>query len=266
MSSTHSLTPADGSMEYVRGHGVHAVPSPWRRRLVNLDVYPTVPADRVAWITAQEMIEVDRVMIEDLHIELIQMMENAGRNLARVAIDVFGPSSVAVAAGSGGNGGGGLVAARHLANAGLDVTVTTSRPVGEITGVPAHQLGILRRMGVPVSDTLSGADVTIDALIGYSLRGAPHGHTAGLIEQITSRRQVLALDTPSGLDVDTGESPGVVVGADVTMTLALPKAGLRGAPDVGALLLADISVPRSVTAALGANPPDFRASPVVRLV
>lgn len=227
--------------------------------------YPVLAADRVAWITEREMVEIDRVMIDELHIELIQMMENAGRSLARVAIDLFDPSRVAVAAGSGGNGGGGLVAARHLANAGVDVTVTVSRPVEEMSGVPAHQLGILRRMDVPISDTLADADVTIDALIGYSLRSAPHGPTAGLIEQIVARRQVIALDTPSGLDVTTGESPGVVVDADVTMTLALPKTGLRNAPEVGALLLADISVPRSVTAALGSNPPDFRASPIVRL-
>ena len=83
---------------------------------------PTVPGDALAWITEVDMIEVDRVMIDDLHIELVQMMENAGRNLARLVLDRVSPSSVVVIAGSGGNGGGGLVAARHLANAGVEVT------------------------------------------------------------------------------------------------------------------------------------------------
>ena len=55
------------------------------------------------------MIEVDRVMVEDLKIELIQMMENAGRNLARLVLDLFNPASASVYAGSGGNGGGGVV-------------------------------------------------------------------------------------------------------------------------------------------------------------
>ena len=45
---------------------------------------PTIDADSLAWIDTEQMVEVDRVMIEDLHIELIQMMENAGRNLARL--------------------------------------------------------------------------------------------------------------------------------------------------------------------------------------
>jgi NAD(P)H-hydrate epimerase len=80
--------------------------------------YPVVAPDDVAWITEADMVEVDRVMIDDLHIELLQMMENAGRNLARLVLDLVRPASVAVAAGSGGNGGGGLVAARHLTNAG----------------------------------------------------------------------------------------------------------------------------------------------------
>ena len=70
-------------------------------------------------VTAAQMREVDRAMVEDFHIELVQMMENAGRNLADLAVRHFGPRSTVVLAGSGGNGGGGLVAARHLANRGV---------------------------------------------------------------------------------------------------------------------------------------------------
>ena len=73
--------------------------------------YPEVSADELGWLDEPQMVEVDRVMIEDLGIELLQMMENAGRNLATLIIDRFAPGSVTVLAGSGGNGGGGLVAA-----------------------------------------------------------------------------------------------------------------------------------------------------------
>jgi len=76
-----------------------------------LSSYAKVRADGLAWIDEQQMIEVDRIMIEDLRIELLQMMENAGRNLARLVLDGWSPRRVAVAAGSGGNGGGGMVAA-----------------------------------------------------------------------------------------------------------------------------------------------------------
>jgi NAD(P)H-hydrate epimerase len=77
----------------------------------------------VPFITTDQMREVDRAMIEDYGISLIQMMENAGRNLAHLARRRFlgdDPRGrrVVVLAGTGGNGGGGLVCARNLRNGG----------------------------------------------------------------------------------------------------------------------------------------------------
>jgi len=88
---------------------------------------PTISGAEVAWITAVQMAEIDRIMIEDMGITLLQMMENAGRSLADLTIELFAPRSVSILAGSGGNGGGGLTAARHLHNLGVEVTVSLSR-------------------------------------------------------------------------------------------------------------------------------------------
>jgi len=65
---------------------------------------------KVPFVTADQMKEVDRAIIEDFHIELTQMMENAGRNLAHLARIRFLDNhpvdkKVVVLAGSGGNGG-----------------------------------------------------------------------------------------------------------------------------------------------------------------
>ncbi len=229
---------------------------------------PAISADELAWIDTEQMVEVDRVMIEDLRIDLIQMMENAGRNLARLAMAVFEPTSVAVYAGSGGNGGGGLVAARHLANLGVDVTVTTTRPRERMTPIPAHQLDIVERLGIPVGEVDTAADLAIDAVIGYSLRGAPTGRSAELIDRIRGHDTVVSLDTPSGLDTATGVTPGVHVTADATLTLAMPKRGLRGRPEVGRLFLGDISVPARVYEAFGVevSPTLFAPGPVLEVV
>jgi NAD(P)H-hydrate epimerase len=204
-------------------------------------------------LTEQQMREVDRIMVEDLGIELVQMMENAGRNLAQLALRRFNPASVIVLAGPGGNGGGGLVAARHLASRGAVVHVALSRPAEEFAGVPAHQLAILQRMRIPLMEgATTDADLILDALIGYSLRGNPRGDTRDLIDWTNgSGSPVLSLDTPSGLDVTTGEAADPCVAATATMTLALPKVGLLGAPQVGELWLADISVPPAVYRAFG---------------
>jgi NAD(P)H-hydrate epimerase len=199
------------------------------------------------------MREVDRIMIEDLGISLLQMMENAGRNLAELAIRRFHPTSVTVLAGPGGNGGGGLAAARHLANRGIPVHVSLSRPAGAFSGVPAHQLAILEKMRIPVvEEALTEADLIVDALIGYSLRGDPRGATRDLIERANqSGAAVLSLDSPSGLNVTTGEAATPCVQATATLTLALPKVGLLEATQVGELWLADISVPPAVYGAFG---------------
>ncbi|MEO0495145.1 MAG: NAD(P)H-hydrate epimerase [Actinomycetota bacterium] len=223
-------------------------------------------ADTRGWLTEEQMIEVDRVMIDDLGIELIQMMENAGRNLAQLAIDRYAPKRVVVCAGSGGNGGGGMVAARHLANRGVAVELVTTRPIEELRGVPAHQRRILGEIGLPVIERWTEADLILDAVIGYSLRGAPTGRSLGLIEVMNADpAPVLSLDTPSGLDVTTGDAPGAVVQADATLTLAAPKIGLTDSDEVGDLFVADISVPPFVLTELGADAPDFSASPIVSI-
>lgn len=229
--------------------------------------YPMVDADDLGWLTEAEMTEVDRFMIEDLGISLMQMMENAGRNLADLVISRFGPTTVTVLAGSGGNGGGGLVAARHLHNRGVDVSVTLGKQLDDLTPVPAHQYGVLERMGMSVRKVPRPADVVIDALIGYSLRGAPRGPLGELVaamRQIGGR--IVSLDTPSGLNVTDGSTPGAAVKADITMTLALPKIGLRNSPTVGELYVADISVPPSIYHDIGVGPaPDFTQSTIIQV-
>jgi len=216
-------------------------------------------------VTAAQMREVDRAMTEDFSIELVQMMENAGRNLADLAWTRYRPGTVVVLAGPGGNGGGGLAAARHLLNRGADVTVVLSK--GELAPVPAHQLAIARRMGIPVPPEPPAADLVIDALLGYSLRGDPAGRAADLITWAGGQRSpVLALDTPSGLDVTTGHQGNPCIRADATLTLALPKTGLA-APDVtGRLFLADISVPALLYQRMGITVPRmFSDGPVAEL-
>jgi NAD(P)H-hydrate epimerase len=224
-----------------------------------------IAAERIPAVTADQMREVDRAMVEDLHIELAQMMENAGRSLTDLAQRLFGPASATVLAGRGGNGGGGLVAARHLANRGVAVTVTLARAENELAPVTLQQLGILRRMGVPITSDPAEADLVIDALIGYSLRGNPAGRAAELIER-THRQPtpVLSLDTPSGLEVTSGLAGSPCVKATATLTLGLPKAGLLVAPElVGRLFLADISVPRLVYERMGLRVGDLFAGGAV---
>lgn len=242
---------------------------------------PTIISD-IPYLTTEQMIEVDRAMIEDYRIELIQMMENAGRNLAHLARVRFLEGDpcgkrVIVLAGTGGNGGGALVCARRLHNYGVRVQVFVTKPDAEFSPIPAHQLDILHRMGMNVEqsnvvDSASTPDLIIDGIIGYSLNGSPRG-AAGVLIRWANRQDAptLSLDAPSGIDATTGTVFDPAVSATATMTLALPKEGLR-APgvdaQVGELYLADISVPPELYAnpALDLEVPHiFARNDIVRL-
>ena len=181
-----------------------------------------VDSAKIPFITTDQMREVDRAMIEDYGISLVQMMENAGRNLAQLARSRFlqgDPTGrrVLVLAGKGGNGGGGMVCARLLHNWGAEVQLWMTAPGRELAGVPLHQLGILERMGIPTiaageSSTLPPADLLVDALIGYSLTGPPRGLAANLIDAANSHgAPILSLDVPSGVDTGTGAAAGSAI-------------------------------------------------------
>jgi NAD(P)H-hydrate epimerase len=206
------------------------------------------------------MREIDRVAIEEVGPNLYQMMENAGRNLALTVIEQLGDDwssvPIVVLAGTGGNGGGGICAARHLANRGADVTVVVSDPE-RLAPVPGEQLAVYggtpgRQGGVGDLPDLEAA-VIVDAVIGYSLGGAPRGVAETMIEWATGHSApVISLDVPSGVDSTTGDAPGAHVQAAMTMTLALPKTGLD-AIAVRELWLADIGIPAEVYRRVGVD-------------
>jgi NAD(P)H-hydrate epimerase len=206
----------------------------------------------VTAVTAAEMREIDRVAVEEVGLQLLQMMENAGRILAWHVRDVREEEdSVVVVAGNGGNGGGGMACARHLANRGIPVELLVDRSPNELSGAAATQFRILDEMDVPITRDaaqLSRTDdqrVIVDALIGYGLDGEVRPPASGLIERLNGvSGPVVSLDVPSGIDATTGETLGIAVIPDRTVTLALPKTGLE--TGTGALYLADISVPRTV--------------------
>jgi NAD(P)H-hydrate epimerase len=244
--------------------------------------YP-IYTGNIPYLTTAQMIEVDRAMIEDYKITLMQMMENAGRNLAHLARDRFFDGttlnkSVVILAGTGGNGGGALVCARRLHNYGANIHVYVTKPMQDFTPIPQHQFDILQRMGVPIQpasaiDQHPSADLIIDGLIGYSLKGSPRSKVSKLIHWANgSNTPILALDTPSGIDTTTGKVFSPTIRATATMTLALPKAGLLSVdvtPFVGELYLADISVPPQLYSKpeLALNvPPIFATNDIIRIL
>jgi len=222
----------------------------------------------VAYLTAEEMAEADRVAIEDFGVDVLSLMENAGLQVAALARRMLGGNvaggSVCCLVGKGNNGGDGLVAARHLHNWGAKVKVVLGGSRAEMHEVPAKQLVVAEKMGVEVADPgrgISAAELLVDALLGYGSRGSPRGQVPDLIGSANmSGRRTLAVDIPSGLDATTGEPGDPCVVAAATVTLGLPKTGFlnpKSRAFVGELYLADISMPREIYVKFGRWPVDF---------
>ena len=204
-------------------------------------------------ITVDQMREVDRLMVEEFGITLPQMMENAGRILAELTIDQFGPERASVLVGKGNNGGGGLVAARYLHNKGVDTEVVLA--TSDLPEVPMRRLSTLRALDLPIRSSMKHDDgVIVDALLGYNQVGPPTGRVCDLVEAgEESRIPVISLDVPTGFDLGKGDYHSVSFKEPVTLTLGLPKAHMEVM--IKDLWLADIGIPREVYRSLRLDVP-----------
>jgi len=211
----------------------------------------------IVYVTSDEMRRIDDVIIREFQVDVLMLMENAGRATAIMGLQMLQGRTigkrVACLVGGGNNGGDGMVAARHLANWGASVEMIVGTIKDRMKNVPLGQLHILEKMGIPILSThyiLRDYDLLIDGLIGYGLEDNPRDRIATIIKDANaSGRPILALDVPSGMNATTGKAYDPCIKATATLTLALPKTGFL-APGaslyVGDLYLADISIPRNV--------------------
>jgi NAD(P)H-hydrate epimerase len=223
---------------------------------------PTISPEEIPFISVEQMIKVDQLMVETYKISLLQMMENAGLQLARLSQIIFPKNSnYIVLIGKGNNGGGGLVAARRLHSWGLKVNVLLASKKQEFASIPKKQLEIIERLDIEIIeseeefDNYFSAGVILDALLGYSLKGNPRAAYASLIELANnSKLPIISLDIPSGVEGTTGKIYSPAIKANATLTLALPKRGFlceQAKENIGDLYLTDISVPPKLYSNLG---------------
>ncbi|HVT81979.1 MAG TPA: NAD(P)H-hydrate epimerase [Phycisphaerae bacterium] len=220
--------------------------------------------------TRDALRELDRRAVEEFHIPILVLMENAGRAAADSAARMLkksGGSKVLILAGPGNNGGDGLVAARHLHNAGVEVAVLLIAERGQFKDAAATQLAIVEAMKLPVETVSRGHaelrdwlvesspnDLLIDAIFGTGLSRAVEGLAAEVIAAANAgQRQILAVDIPSGLDCDSGEPAGggAVVRAAETISFCGTKPGFaRARGYTGKVTVADIGAPHALLDAL----------------
>lgn len=214
-------------------------------------------------LTSAAMRSADLFTIEEIGVPAFALMESAGRAAAtsilehlRAAGRSFG--SVGILCGKGNNGGDGLVVARELAEAGCQVRVFMAAGHENLTEDTARNLAIVQRLSgeslhlADDAEALAGSDVLIDALLGTGQKNAPREPLASLIDQVNTWPAFrVALDIPTGLDADTGQSLGSAFRADLTVAIAALKIGhlINEGPSIsGTTTRVAIGIPAAVLA------------------
>ena len=220
-------------------------------------------------ISAEAMVGADR-KAQALGVPSTQLMEHAGAAVAAAAralaveTERWGRGPIVIVAGPGNNGGDGFVAARHLARAGAPVVVafvaSETRPRGRDAARNWERLlrePLVTIVHVPVArdvamlgQGIEKAAVVVDALLGTGVRGVLRDPIRSAVELInrarTSMVPVLAVDTPTAVDLSSGTPSDPAVRADLTVTFHRPKTGLLtrlGKALAGRVLVAPIGIP-----------------------
>ncbi len=216
-------------------------------------------AKRETTLTRSQVRQLDQTAIRDFQVPGIVLMENAGRGVAEMLLELGVRGPVVIVCGRGNNGGDGLVVARHLDLHGVAVDVwlvgsTDSWPPDAATNLQiVRQSRLSLRQYTAVAEpafcaALAAADWIVDALLGTGAVGAPRPPFDRVIRQMNATPgKRLAIDLPSGLDCDTGQLSDPTFQAHHTCTFVAAKPGLQMAAAqsvVGELHIVNIGAPR----------------------
>lgn len=212
-------------------------------------------------VTAELIRELDRRAMSEYGMSGLVLMENAGRAVVDAMEAAFGPLTgkrIAVFCGGGNNGGDGAVIARYLKLRGAMPEVAMVGSYEKLSTDARAHFNVLNALEIdlngfgyedtprPLSEEFGWRhiDIVVDAMLGTGAKGAPRGAYANAIASINQTDcPVVAVDMPSGVDTDTGATPGEAIRATHTVTFAYPKLGqflFPGAACVGQLHVADI--------------------------
>jgi hydroxyethylthiazole kinase-like uncharacterized protein yjeF len=173
-----------------------------------------------------------------------QLMERAGAALAEAAYRFAGPLPALILCGPGNNGGDGYVAARHLADHGVNVRVAAlSEPKSESAIRARSQWpGEVE----PLTQDTKGAPLLVDAIFGTGLKRGLDDALSLLLSELAHEAVVaVACDVPSGVDSDSGELLSSAHAFDLTVTFGALKPAHRLFPAThkcGRVVLADIGI------------------------
>lgn len=188
-------------------------------------------------LTANECNAIDEYAINTLKIAQSVLMERAATGVATTILKFAKPSDkVLILSGGGNNGGDGIALARILKKAGCNADVVLLKDIDSCKDSIRHQVKLLGEAGATYLTEIPDTkyEIIVDAILGVGLTKAPRENLAHAIAYINQKgaegAKIVSIDIPSGVNTDTGETPGEAVKADVTVTFTALKPGLISHP------------------------------------
>ena len=231
-------------------------------------------------LSRAEMRAFDAHASDACHVPSVSLKETAGRGAADLIARELAASRgarVVIVCGAGNNGGDGFVVARRLLTLGFAPRVYLLVKAEGLSGDASSNYRAFVGVGGSVvelepsqlsllGNAIEGSAAVVDAVFGTGLSREISGFFRYAIEFMNGARcPVFALDTPSGIDADTGAVLGVAVRAHTTITFAHPKLGLltpSGLEHAGRVEVVDIGVPDHGLAQIGYSAEVVEASDV----
>lgn len=219
-------------------------------------------------VTAAEMRECDALAIKKFRMPGVALMENAGRGVAMAIEKHFGSqrgNTIFIFCGKGNNGGDGFVAGRHLLNCGARVVIIVVGRIRHVRGDAKIHLDVAKKIAsenngqklriIEFRSTqqlsrIGKPNIIVDALFGTGFSGEVKKPYREVIQWVNaSGVPLVAVDIPSGVNADNGETASIAVRASLTVTMGLKKIGLvvgKGLECTGAIVVEDIGVRESI--------------------
>ena len=215
-------------------------------------------------VSAEEMSELESIMIERFNVSEEALMELAGEKLAKFIGEEFSRNlKIAVIIGKGGNGGDGVVTARRLHDKGYDIQVHTPYEKDKLSELTASKFeGLDEDL---IDPHFPSANVYVDALVGYNLSGELREPVLQACDKINEwNGETVSVDVPTGLDVENQKIDDKGVSPDYTVALGALKYGMAST-NCGEIHVGDIGIMNNAFEELGLKGPDFEDNNIIRV-
>lgn len=211
------------------------------------------------YLSANKIYEIDKNTTEKFLIPSSILMENAGRAAAEF-IKRYAKrknlKKIIIFCGPGKNAGDGFVLARYLFIWNFDVLVVRLQKEENYKDKDVNlNYQIIKKLKIKIEEfsdktalLIKKYNIVVDAIFGIGLKRRLEGIYEEAVKLInSSKKPVLCIDIPSGLDADRGEVLGCAVKADYTLSMGFLKKGFKNKlakKYIGKVILLDIGYPK----------------------